>query len=85
MATDFTQEFSKKIKDLATSGLASSGEAKKNIKNYLAEEGNEERNSPSDFLKNPKDMGEILKLVKNKKLSANKIKSEIRKFLKNRE
>ncbi len=83
MATDFTQEFNKKIKDIASSELSSSSEARKNIKNYLAEDGSEERNSPSDFLENPKDMGEILKLVKNKKLSANKIRVEIRKFLKN--
>jgi hypothetical protein len=85
MAIDFTQEFSKKIKDMASSELSGSGEGKKNIKNYLSEEGSDERNSPNDFLKNPKDMGEILKLVKNKKLSANKIKSEIRKFLKDSE
>jgi len=85
MTTDFTQEFSKKIKDLASSELSSSGDAKKNIKNYLTEEGDEDRNSPNDFLKNPKDLIEILKLVKNKKLSANKIKAEIKKFLKNPE
>jgi hypothetical protein len=85
MPTDFTQEFNKKIKDMASSELSSSGDAKKNIKNYLAEEGNDDRNSPSDFLNNSKDLIEILKLVKNKRLSANKIKAEIKKFLKNPE
>lgn len=86
MTTDFAGDFNKKIKDLASSQLSSAGgDAKKNIKNYLPLSETEEKKTPKDFLNNPKDMGEILKLVKNKKLSANKIKSEIRKLLKDPE
>jgi len=38
-----------------------------------------------DFLKNKSEIGEIYKLIKNKKLSNNKIKQEIKNYLKNPE
>lgn len=49
METDFTQEFNKQIKAAASSALASSSDAKKNIKNYLAEEGDGEKNHQGIF------------------------------------
>jgi hypothetical protein len=83
MAEDQTKEINKKINDLVKSSLSSYPDAMSKSKVSLSED--DDRKKPTDFLKNSKNMSEILKLVKNKKLSANKIKSEIRKFLKNPE
>jgi len=44
-----------------------------------------ERNGSTDYLKKDVDLADIMKLVKNKKLSNNKIKNEIRKLLKDPE
>lgn len=76
-------EIGKKIKDMVSSELSKYPEAKKNIKTYLSEkEDDEKRETPEDYLIDPKDMKEIYLLAKNKKLSANKIKEKMKDFLK---
>jgi hypothetical protein len=57
------------------------------LSNIQTEEDNGEntKNHYLDFLKNKSDLGEIYKLIKNKKLSNNNIKKEIKKFLKDPE
>jgi len=57
-----------------------------NIKKFENKESEENKKKlPKDYLINSNDIKEIYLLVKNKKLSANKIKSGIKKFLKNPE
>ena len=57
------------------------------LSNIQTEEDNGEntKNHYLDFLKNKNDVGKIYKLIKNKKLSNNNIKKEIKKFLKDPE
>lgn len=83
MNTDYTKDINKKINDLVSSELSSNPEARKHAKISLEE--TDEMKKPTEYLKDGNDMSEILRLVKNKKLSANKIKAEIRKLLKNPE
>jgi len=52
-----------------------------NMKQEFTEE-ETERNSPDDYLINSDDIKEIYLLVKNKKLSANKIREKIKDYLK---
>ena len=47
--------------------------------------GDNTKNHYMDFLKDKKDIIEIYKLIRNKKLSKNKIKQEMKKYLKNPE
>jgi hypothetical protein len=59
-------------------------EISQNIKKLETKESEDhERKSPKDYLSDPGDMKEIYLLAKNKKLSANKIKTKIKEFLKN--
>jgi hypothetical protein len=74
---EMTNALKTKIKSLT----AGNPEAMK--KATMFEEDKNENKKPEDFLINPDDMNEILKIVKNKKLSGNKIKSKIKEFLKN--
>ena len=61
-------------------------EISQNIKKLETKESdNNEKKSPKDYLINSDDMKKIYLLAKNKKLSANKIKSGIKEFLKNPE
>jgi hypothetical protein len=75
----FMSELSRQANDLGLRGSDVS-----NMKKEFTEE-ETERKSPYDYLNNKNDMSDILKLVKNKKLSANKIKIGIKEFLKNPE
>ena len=72
-----------KLQQMVASLTAGNSEARSKALKSLSEE--EEYKKPEDFLKDPENMLDILKLVKNKKLSANKIKQKIREFLKNPE
>jgi len=75
----FMSELGRQANDLGLRG----GDVN-NMKKEFTEE-KTERNSPKDYLINPDDMKKIYLLAKNKKLSANKIKSGIKEFLKNPE
>lgn len=57
-------------------------DASKAKKDFEIKEGGKREFKPLEFLNDGSSMAEILKLVKNKKLSNNKIRSEIKKFLK---
>jgi ribosomal protein L34E len=81
LVDDFKKAFNAALFDQGVIGVEA-GNAKKDM---FEEESDSGRKSPYDFLNNKKDMGDILKLVKNKKLSANKIKAGIKEFLKNPE
>jgi len=73
----FMSELGRQANDL---GLRGSDVNK--MKKEFSEEKNTERNSPEDYLIHSDDMKEIYLLVKNKKLSANKIKEKIKDHLK---
>jgi len=75
----FISELGRQANDLGLRGSDVS-----NMKKEFTEE-KTEKNSPKDYLINPDDMKKIYLLAKNKKLSANKIKSGIKEFLKNPE
>lgn len=57
-------------------------DASKAKKDFEIKEGGKREFKPLEFLNDESSMTEILKLVKNKKFSNNKIRSEIKKFLK---
>ena len=57
-------------------------DASKAKKDFEIKEGGKREFKPLEFLNDGSSMTEILKLVKNKKFSNNKIRSEIKKFLK---
>ena len=75
-------QFSEKIKSIASSELAAYPEAKRKLSTYLAEKEEDEQKKPEDYLIDPDDMKEIYLLAKNKKLSANKIKEKMKDYLK---
>lgn len=72
-----------KLQQMVSSLTAGNSEARTKALKSLSEEESYEK--PEDYLKDPKNMMDILKLVKNKKMSGNKIKKEIKNFLKNPE
>ena len=76
MEDTIKQDITQKINSL-TSG---NNDARVAANKSLNEEGNDR--NPEDYLVDSNDMVTILKLVKNKKLSANKIKQKIREYLK---
>jgi Asp-tRNA(Asn)/Glu-tRNA(Gln) amidotransferase B subunit len=76
MEDTIKQDITQKINSLT----AGNNDARVAANKSLNEEGNDR--NPEDYLVDPNDMVTILKLVKNKKLSANKIKQKIREYLK---
>jgi hypothetical protein len=72
----FMSELGRQANDLGLRG----GDVNSMKKEFTEEE--TERNSPKDYLTHPDDMKEIYLLVKNKKLSANKIREKIKDYLK---
>ena len=76
MEDTIKQDITQKINSLT----AGNNDARVAATKSLNEEGNDR--NPEDYLVDPNDMTTILKLVKNKKLSANKIKQKIREYLK---
>jgi hypothetical protein len=76
----FNKEYNKNATDLGVTGT----ELAKQRKNFqpMAEEEKKKKTKPQDYLKDKSDLNDILLLVKNKKLSANKIKVELKKMLK---
>ena len=75
-----------KLKDAITSGLASEPEARRNVIRTIDKANvNEESKHYLDFLKDKKDVSEIYKLIKNKKLSNTQIRKKIKEFLNNPE
>lgn len=77
----FNKEYNKNAIDLGVTGT----ELAKQRKNFqpMAEENEKKKKTkPQEFLKDKSDLKDILTLVKNKKLSANKIRTELKKMLK---
>ena len=72
-----------KLQQMVSSLTAGNSEARTNALKSLSEEENYKK--PEDYLDNPEHMLDILKLVKNKKMSANKIKQKIKEYLKDPE
>jgi len=72
-----------KIQQMVSSLTAGNSEARTKALKPLSEE--EKYSKPEDYLDNPEHMLDILKLVKNKKMSANKIKQKIKEYLKDPE
>lgn len=71
-----------KLKDAITSGLASEPEARRNVIKAIDKANvNEESKHYLDYLKDKKDIAEIYKLIKNKKLSNTQIRKKIKEFL----
>jgi hypothetical protein len=75
----FNKEYNKNAMDLGVRGT----ELAKQRKNFqpMAEEQTKKKSKPQDYLKDKKNLKDILLLVKNKKMSSNKIKVEIKKML----
>ena len=76
----FKKEYNKNAIDIGVTGT----ELAKQRKNFqpMAEENEKKKKiKPQDFLKDKNDLKDILMLVKNKKLSANKTRSELKKML----
>jgi len=72
-----------KLKDAVTSNLASEPQARRDVIKAIDKANvNEEAKHYLDFLKDKKDIGEIYKLIKNKKISNNQIRKKIKEFLK---
>ena len=72
-----------KLKDAVTSNLASEPQARRDVIKAIDKANvNEEKTHYLDFLNDKKDIGEIYKLIKNKKLSNNQIRSKIKEYLK---
>jgi hypothetical protein len=81
------KDVKKSLQDTLTSAFAKEGVPPQNkykiMKSIeMAESQKSENKSPEDFLNDPEDMKKIYLLVKNKKLSANKIREKIRELLK---
>lgn len=74
---EMRDNLSDKIKSLM------SGQPFDAIKNAKLDEDDEEKKLPQDYLKKGKTLLDVLKLVKQKKLTRNKIKTQIGKLLKN--
>ena len=75
-----------KLKDAVTSNLASEPQARRDvIKSIDKANVNEESKHYLDFLKDKKDISEIYKLIKNKKLSNTQIRRKLKEFLKDPE
>jgi hypothetical protein len=72
-----------KLQQMVSSLTAGNSEARTKAMKSLSEEENYKK--PEDYLDNPEHMLDILKLVKNKKMSANKIKQKIKEYLKDPE
>jgi hypothetical protein len=78
----FKKEYNKNAIDIGVTGT----ELAKQRKNFqpMAEENEKKKKTkPQDFLKDKNDLKDILMLVKNKKLSANKTRAELKKMLEN--
>jgi hypothetical protein len=76
----FKKEYNKNAIDIGVTGT----ELAKQRKNFqpMAEENEKKKKTkPQDFLKDKNDLKDILMLVKNKKLSANKTRAELKKML----
>jgi hypothetical protein len=76
----FNKEYNKNAIDLGVTGT----ELAKQRKNFqpMAEENEKKKKTkPQDYLKDKNDLKDILVLVKNKRLSANKTRSELKKML----
>jgi len=79
---NFKDALSKEMSDMGTKATP----FKTQMDTYLKELSEEDKGyKPFSFLKKKSSMSEILELVKNKRLTNNKIKSEIRKHLKDPE
>lgn len=78
----FMSEIGRQANDLGLRGSEVSNMKKEFTSSVTEEKENTERNLPEDYLINSDDMKEIYLLVKNKKLSANKIKEKIKHYLK---
>jgi hypothetical protein len=75
-----------KLKDAVTSGLASEPQARREVIKAIDKSNvNEEKTHYLGFLKDKNDITHIYKLIKNKKLSNNQIRSKIKEYLKNPE
>ena len=74
---EMRDNLSDKIKSLM------SGQPFDAIKNAKLDEDDKEKKLPQDYLKKGKTLLDVLKLVKQKKLTRNKIKTQIGKLLKN--
>lgn len=78
----FNKELNAAMFDSGVLGI----DASKSKKDFeLKEDGNEKKYKPLEFLKDSSSLVEILSLVRNKKISKNKIRTEIKKHLKNPE
>ncbi len=75
----FNKEYNKNATDLGVTGT----ELAKQRKNFqpMAEEEKKKKTKPQDYLKDKSELKDILLLVKNKRLSANKTRIELKKML----
>jgi len=80
----FKKQFNQEANMIGVTGTDQAKARKEYTENKKSEK-DEIRNKPTDYLKDDYGLSDVMKLVKNKKLSNNKIKSEIRKLLKNPE
>jgi hypothetical protein len=79
----YNKEYNKSASSLGVTGT----ELAKQRKNFqpMAEEETKKKTKPQDYLKEKSNLKDILDLVKNKKISGNNTKLELKKLLKNPE
>ena len=80
----FKKEYNKNAVDLGVTGTELAKQ-RKNFQPMAEEKEKKKKTKPQEFLKDRSDLKDILTLVKNKKLSANKIRTELKKMLKDPE
>lgn len=76
----FKKEYNKNAVDLGVTGTELAKQ-RKNFQPMAEEKEKKKKTKPQDYLKEKNDLKDILMLVKNKKLSANKTRVELKKML----
>jgi hypothetical protein len=76
-----------KLKSAMTSALAGQSELRRNVVKSIEKAEVKEEKTPRylNFLKNENDIIEVYRLIRNKKLSNNQIRTKIKDYLKNRD
>jgi hypothetical protein len=76
----FNKEYNKNATDLGVTGTELAKQ-RKNFQPMAEEEEKKKKTKPQDYLKDKSELKDILLLVKNKRLSANKTRIELKKML----
>ena len=80
----FNKEYNSNANQLGVTGTELAKQ-RKNFQPMAEEKDTKKKTKPQDYLKDKSDLKDVLLLVKNKRLSANKTRSELKKMLDNPE